>query len=305
MMLDIFNQQVYSISQTNDIFADDSSYKGKTILSYQDSLWNILQTNLYIGVPPKEKEETYFLIQQQAKPFENLSYQNSGFDWFFIISLLFLFLLAIIRLQFSKLFVISYDVLAKGKFNDSNYDNQRLSSERFSFLFFMCLWIGISFLFYILIFFCIKKGYFHLPQTDKNLILKFSFVFIAICFIVRFILLKLISLLFNIKSIVSEYQYVLSRMDFISVILSFPFVFIYVYYEISLFCGETYPLLTNILLIFILLISILLMFYKIIKGWGIFRKKFRLHEYFLYLCTIEILPFLVFLKLATSILQIS
>lgn len=299
----ISNQQVYPISQTNDIFVGDSMSEGEKKLSYQDSLWNTLQTNLYIGIPPEQNEETHFFVQQQAEPFKDLSYQVSGFDWFFIISLLFFSLLAIIRLQSTKLFATSYDAILKGKFADSNYDNS--SSKRWSFLLFICSWIGLSFIFYILMFFCVKNNYFHLLQTDKNFILKFSFVFIAVYFVVRFILLKLISVLFNMENIVSEYQYLLSRVDFILGILSFPLIFVYAYYGIFSFYGETYPLLISILFIFILLIFIVLIIHKTIKGWGIFRKKFRLHEYFLYLCTIEILPLLVFLKFAMSTLQVN
>jgi hypothetical protein len=304
MIPEISNQQAYPIPQTNDIFVDDSLCEGEDILSYKDSLWNALQTNLYIGFPPEEKEETHFFIQQQAKPFENLSYQNSGFDWFFIISLIFLSLLAIIRLRSVKIFATSYDALLKGKFMDNSYDNQNSSSKRLTFPLFTCSWIGISFLFYILMFFCMKSNYFDELQTDKNLILLFSFIFIAIWFAARFILLKLISVLFNMENVVSEYQYLLSRVDFILVILSFPFIFVYAYYGMFSFYGETYFLLTSIPLIFIFLIFIILIFHKMIKGWGIFRKKFRLHEYFLYLCTVEILPLLVFLKFAISTLRV-
>ena len=305
MTAEISNQQVSPFFQTNDIFVEDSLHQEKEIVSYRDSLWNALQTNLYIGSPPKEKEETHFLIQQQAKPFEDLSYQSSGFDWFFIISLLFLSLLAIIRLRSVKIFSTSYNGFLKGKFTDNSYDNQHSSSEGLSFLLFICSWIGFSFVLYIFLFFCIRNNYFHLLQVDKNFILEFSFIFVIVCFIVRFILLKLISVLFNMKNIVSEYQYLLGRMDFILVVLSFPFVFIYAYYGISSFYREEYPLLTSIPLILIFLIFIILISHKTIKGWGIFKKRFRLYEYFLYLCTIEILPFLVFLKFAISILRIS
>lgn len=305
MIPEISNQQVYPVPQTNDIFVEDSLCERKDILLYEDSLWNALQTNLYIGFPPEEKEETHFLVQQQAKPFENLLYQNSEFDWFFIISLLFLSLLAIIRLRSVKIFATSYDVLLKGKFMDNSYDNQNFSSKRLSLPLFICSWIGISFLLYILMFFCIKNNYFHVLQTDKNSILIFSFIFIAICFIARFILLKLTSILFNMENVVSEYRYFLSHVDFILVILLFPFIFIYAYYGVFSFYGETYPFLISIPLIFIFLIFIILIFHKMIKGWEIFRKKFRLHEYFLYLCTVEILPLLGFLKFAISTLQVN
>jgi hypothetical protein len=299
MIPENISSQVFS---TNDTLVWDTLQRQQSFLSYEDSLWNVLQTSLYINPPTLKQEETHFIMQQTTKPFEDLSYSRSGFDWFFVISLVFLSLLVIVRLRSPKIFSTSYDSLQKGKLTDGSYANQSSSSKQLAFLLPICSWIGISLILYIFMFFCVQNNYLDIPQFDKNFILKFSFVFTVIYFSIRFVLLKAMSVLFDIKNTVLEYQHLLGYVDFVLVILSFPFVFIYTYYGIPPSYSEEYPLLKNISLILIFLIFIVLNAYKVIKGWGVFRRDFRLHEYFLYLCTIEILPLLVFLKFSIDTL---
>ncbi|MDR0368235.1 MAG: DUF4271 domain-containing protein [Bacteroidales bacterium] len=292
--------QDFPIYPTNNTFVWDSLQHRQNSLSYEDSLWNVLQTSLYLNPPTTKQEETHFLVRQTAKPFEDLSYPSSGFDWFFVISLIFLSLLVIIRLRLPKIFSTSYDSLQKGKLTDSNYAGRSSSSKQLAFLLPLCYWIGISLILYVFMCFCVQNNYLDISQTDENFILKFSFIFIVIYFVMRFVLHKAMSILFNIKNTVSEYQHLLGYVDFVLVMLSFPFVFVYTYYGMPSSYGEEYPLLKNISLILIFLIFIVLNTYKMIKGWGIFRRNFRLYEYFLYLCTIEILPLLIFFKFSTD-----
>jgi hypothetical protein len=302
MIVPFSNLPDSSISQTKDMFVADSLEISQQFC--QDSLWEALQTSLFNAPPPSQTKETHFLLQEPAKPFEDKSYFSDGFDWFFIISLIFLVLLTFIRLNSNKILSPAFTTLAKGKFTESSYDSLHSPSKRLSFPLVICSWIGISFILYLFLFYCIRVGYLEIAETDKNLILKFSFIFIALCFFIRYIFFGLTSLLFDMKNMLSEYQYLLTRIDFLLVILTFPFVFIDAYYGITTFSqGElTWLVIAPVLIIFLILIVLII--YKIIRGWAIFRKRFHLYEYFLYLCTIEILPLLVFLKFAISTLQI-
>lgn len=303
MIADFFNQSDSLTVSAGDIFIPKSLPQGKDTLSLQDSLWNTLQTSLFGDRSLLDKqEEIHFLIQEQAKTFEDSPYLHSGFDWFFILALSFLLLLAFIRLRSSKTFSTSYEALTKGKFIENSYDSQNSFSKRLSLPLFICSWIGLSSILYIFSLFY-TNYYYRLFDLDKNSVLLFSVILIAIYFAIRYFLYQSVSLLFNIKNIISEYQYLQTRMEFVVVILSFPFVFIYAYYCSPSMLSEKNSLHVYILLIIIALIFIILFTHKIIQGWGIFKRKFRLHEYFLYLCTIEILPLFIFVKFAINTLQ--
>jgi len=278
----IVSDSLSGAEQTNQVF-------------YQDSIWEALQTSLFHNPSLEKGETSYFFTQQPAVPFENLTYFLSGFDWFFIISLVFLLLLASIRLRSFKVF----GVLLKGKLgNGYNSDNQ--ISQRLPFFFVLCTWIGLSFVVYCLAFFLSSDA--STTTIADNHILKWSFIVTAIFILLQFFLVKIVSVLFGIKNIEIEYRRLRFKLYFILAILVFPFVFLFVYYQFISSLGQVYSILTLLFLICIILICTVLSFHQLTQGWQIFRKKFRLHEYFLYLCTIEILPLLVFFKLAINLL---
>jgi hypothetical protein len=41
-------------------------------------------------------------------------------------------------------------------------------------------------------------------------------------------------------------------------------------------------------------------FIKSVRRWTIFKKEIRIYEYFLYLCSVEILPLIILLKFVTN-----
>ncbi len=265
-----------------EISVSDNILLLQDIEFYKDSSSNTLRINFY-SFPSLDSlygEEKSFLIQVPSKPFEDQSHLPYGFDWFFGISLLFFSLLALIRLNYFKAFTLSYRVLVSGKSNVNVYSNE-LSNTRFSFLpFILSTCIVFSLGLYIFPY--------QLSKDDSDMFLLISFIIIVAFLLFRFLLLKLVGLLFNIGNVISESEYFTGMLHFVSAVLCFPFIFISYYYPFSFF------------LISIIIIFIIVFLVRIIRSWMIFRKKLRIYEYFLYLCTIEILPLLVLLKFVAN-----
>ncbi len=72
----------------------------------------------------------------------------------------------------------------------------------------------------------------------------------------------------------------------ISSIIIFPFLLTFAYSEISVF------------LYFSAIIIVLFLIFKNIKGFEIWNKTFNYYKIFIYLCTVEILPYVIILKTA-------
>lgn len=225
-----------------------------------------------------------FLTTTLSKPFESRPHVLQQWDWFFIISLLFLSLLAIIRLRFYKSFSLSYRELIKGSSGSRAYNNDVLPT-RFPFsLLVVSTCIVFSLAFYVLFYQSFKQ--------ENILLFLWIFLMVMAFLILRFFLLKWVGLLFNIKNSISEWLELTVMLSFISAVLCFPFVFIAYYYSFL-------SLLVVSLIIFIVVFLI-----EFAGGWTIFKKSLRIYEYFLYLCTIEILPLLIFLKFITNRLTV-
>jgi len=225
------------------------------------------------------QENKSFLNSELSQPFEDRPNVLRELDWFFIISLIFLLLLALIKLNFRKPITLFYKELV-GSHKPHAYKND-LSQTRFAFLpLVICACIVFSLAFYV--------AFNQLSKQENIPILLWTFIMVMLFLLIRSFLLRIVGLLFKMKNIIFEWENLTTVLNFISAILCFPFVFIAYYYSSSI-------LLTLAFIIFS--IAFLLRF---VRGWTIFQKGLRWYEYFLYLCTIEILPILMLLKFVTN-----
>ena len=224
-----------------------------------------------------------FFNKIPAQIFENNPRLMCGFDWFFMISLLFLLLLAVIKLNFAKT-TKALKKTMRGNYKINIFGNESAHINFPLFPFILCICIVFSLAFY--------SFFYQSHENIDDIFFLKSFIVIMGFIIGRFVLVKFVGLLFKIKNIISEFEQITTIMIFLATILCFPFIFIAYYYDFPLF-------LTLALLIFALIFL-----YRIGQGWIIFRKRMKIYEYFLYFCTIEILPLLVFFKLVTNRLLI-
>jgi hypothetical protein len=228
-----------------------------------------------------EKTAESFLVQLPASPFEYRPRLSYGFDWGFIIFFTFLLLLAFIKGFFLRTPKISsYGMLLKKTYNKKKHNQEWAYPYFSSFPFVVCSWIIFSMILYTFIY----QSFGH----NDNIFLLWSFGFMLVFFIVRFILFKCVGILFKMKDIILEFGYLTKTINFFIAFLSFPVIFINYYYP-HLF-----------LMILMMLIFVVLSLYRMISGWEFLKQKFKVHEYFLYLCTIEILPVLILLKFMSN-----
>ncbi|MDR2410462.1 MAG: DUF4271 domain-containing protein [Bacteroidales bacterium] len=227
-----------------------------------------------------------FIIAHPASSFEHRPLPSLEFDWVFIISFIFLMLLGLIKVIFLRTpQMLSYRMLMRKTYKKTNYLKE-MSNSYFSTLpFMMCSWIVYSLILYTFI---------HpLFDYSNNMTLFLSFCFTLLLFVIRFFLFKIVELLFGIKNIISMFRHLTKTIDFFIAFLSFPFVIMNCYYS-HLF-----------LTISIIVIFSALFLYRIFMEWGFLKQSFQMYEYFLYLCTIEILPLLILLKFISNKLLVS
>ena len=225
-------------------------------------------------------EPNNFFTPTLSQPLEEHPHEVQQMDWFFIISLLFVLLLAIIKLNFYYPFTSSYKELVKENPSKHAYNNDILQTSFLSLLLVVCTCIVFSLVFYVI--------FNPLYEQENISIFLWTFIMIMCFFFIRFLLLKSVGLLFNIRNIISEWVNLTTMLDFLSSVLCLPFVFIAYYYSFSWF------------LILPLIIFIGVFLIRCTRGWNIFKRGLRIYEYFLYLCTIEILPLLLLLKFVSN-----
>ena len=225
------------------------------------------------------QESKSFVNSVVSPPFEDRPHLLSGFDWFFTVSLVLLFMLAIIKLNIVKTFkVLKRKIRGKQIVNTYSSDYSYGYFPLFPFI--VCICIVFTLALYML---------FYQSDANKDYMLFLRSFAIIVSFIVgRLMLLRFVGFLFKIKNLISEFEQITTLLFFTTAILCFPFIFIGFYYYFSL------------LGIITLLAFALIFLLRIVQGWTIFRKKMKIHEYFLYFCTIEILPLLVFFKFVTN-----
>jgi hypothetical protein len=226
----------------------------------------------------KREDEKNFLIQVPASSFEYRPRPAHEFDWFFIMLLIFLLLLACIKTKFLNTSRMFYKTLLQKKNNKNKYNQVPAYPYFLFFPFVLCSWIIFSLA--LNIFICRSI------DQNHNVILLWSLIFTLIFFIIRFFLFEFVVALFDMKNIIAEFKYKTKMINFYVACLSFPFLVLINYYSISL--------------LWVIVIFVLFSLYRIQTGWALLKEEFQVYEYFLYFCTIEILPLLVFLKFISN-----
>ena len=244
----------------------------------KDSLPNPWATNFYCDnfSSTLQGEEKSFLNTTFSQPFEDRPLAPHTSDWVIIISLILLFLLAFVKLIFRKPFV----ELMKGNSKSQAYNSDVSRTRLPSFFFVTCTCTIFSLAVYVF--------FYQLSENKDIMIFLRTFIMVAVFFIFRLFLVKFVGLLFNLKQSLSEWNYLIAMLNFVSSVACFPVIFIAYHYSFSFFWGLVLAVFAAVFL------------FGFVRGWTIFSKKIRVYEYFLYLCTIEILPLLIFFKFAVN-----
>ena len=216
--------------------------------------------------------------------FEGIERVAFSKDWITVILMLVLVLITIVKFVYSERFSKLFSLLYSEKYYSDYLKNKPLVFNKFHFFLFLVLIINVS----LLVFFSFKT---FIPSKISNdftffiqvLILVISYIFI------RYFLGYFLGVIFEIYE---NQKYVtflkVSNLSFIS-ILTFPLLVLINFSSVSL---HKFILIFSIIIILILLF---IRYYTILKNERInFNNLFYL---FLYLCALEIAPFIVIYKI--------
>ncbi|MDR1878266.1 MAG: DUF4271 domain-containing protein, partial [Bacteroidales bacterium] len=220
-----------------------------------------------------------FFVQELAETFVRQPHIQTGFDWFFAVFVLFLSLLAFIKMQSLRFSGLSHHVFANRIHTVAKYNINNQSATGLRYPFVLCIWITFSLLLYTFI------GC--LTNVETNVVLLRSFVLIAGFLGFRWMLVHIVGFLFKTRRLLTEFGHSLLVLHFVSAVFAFPFLCMNYYHPSFYLTG------------FVVILYAVFLIRMLIEGWQIVGKKFRLFEYFLYFCTVEILPILVLLKSVT------
>jgi len=252
--------------------------------SWSEKIENKLKKNIFFQTDKNEYQNQteslpqQFIISYKSTPYiKEEKFHTQSVDWFFM-SFLFLFaVLAIVKLQSLRIFSLSLRSIISAKFASAlSREGDFLKTRAFIFIIlFSCLGIGI-------ILYAFLGDYFQVSMEWLKII--YAILLFSFLFFIKFLVVYLTGILFNMKSLVLKYIQQVVLTDYYIAIFIFPLAFIYNYFpQIELFYVSAALL-------------VLILLYRIIKGFFIFNTKFYMYEIFLYFCTIEILPLLLIVK---------
>ena len=205
-------------------------------------------------------------------------------DWITVILMLVLALITIVRFVYSERFSKLFSLLYSEKYYSDYLKNKPLVFNKFHFLLFLVLIINVS----LLVFFSFKA---FIPSKISN---DFTFFIQVLILVILYIFIRyFIGYFLGIIFDIYEHQkYVtflkISNLSFISILI-FPLLVLINFSSVSL---HKFILIFSIIIILILLF---IRYYTILKNERInFNNLFYL---FLYLCALEIAPFIVIYKI--------
>ena len=198
--------------------------------------------------------------------------QEMPFAWFFVFTCLVLLCVSALKLLLGSKSFIRMDYFIKRKNSFTGFG-------------FVMFWILV----YICIFIVGTLLVCYSLQLKFSIALSFHlfvqiFVFTAFYFFAHSIVVYTSGFLFSFSSEVIQYEDINNYFRFLASILILPF----------LFAAYCYPTIYWLVPIVFILMGLYL--FKWTQAWRIFQKKMLWHEFFLYLCSVEILPLAVIVK---------
>ena len=277
--------QAESTASNSSTVGDSTTlpYLSAKELSFTDSLAEVLKNNFSNAIKSSDAAEdctSNFFISKQKEFYEETNRSDFPFDWFFVVLFLFLVPLAFIRLQNPSLFLSLQLVLGKKKQQEILPKTGSLSKNSGVFLLVICSWIGFSIAFIeILSFFD-----FSLPFEP----LFFAFLLIFSYFFSKYLLEKMAAGLFQLEDVASNRIRMAVYANFVWALVGFPLAIINHYTE------------NNYLFWIICLVFCANFLHKLVFSWIILSSKLKLFEILLYLCSIDVLPLLLFARYLMS-----
>lgn len=273
----------------------DSLVHDKGIIDIQDIYFS--GESRYLTVKQESgsrlSNQKYF-ISSPVKPMELIPkpYQAISKDWITMLFIASLLIFAWINFLYRKRLKQVLKAFFTGRFVNQLTRDGNILRERLSLPLTLIFFITISLFTYYIMFF---SGFGNLRETadSKNFIYIFGAFVIA--WFIKVAGVKFIGYLFKVVDFTNDYLLVNYIINFITGLLLLPFMIAAVYLE------------SKLIIVIISLFLVAIFFFWIFRGLfiGLSNPKISLFYYFLYLCTVEILPFIIVLKSILIVMQIT
>jgi len=237
-------------------------------------------------LPPHKqfKQTTSVFAPHSLVPKHNgpLPIEKQSTDWFTLIFVACLFILAWIQTSYAKRLGQIFKAVAQSHYVNQLEREGNLFKERIS--------LGLGFIFYtissIFVFLIVRK-FAGIPDGFHNL----TFTAIIMCGLMAYQLIKsslvyLSGIIFDTREAARQYQLNILIFNYVIGITLFPLAIVVFYWD-------------NILLMTTgIILVVLLLLYRLYRGilTGLTNKSYNLFYLFLYLCTLEILPLILLYK---------
>jgi hypothetical protein len=280
---DSLNVNTYFLDSNTILYGESVPFlKVMNKNSWSDNMKTQLKKNINFQVIQNQQLNDILpnhLIISYEKPSFTEIHKNhqKTFDWFFISFILLLVFLAIIKLQSQKIFSLSLKSMLNAKYASAlSREGDFFKTRAFVFIIvYTCFGLG-------LLAYAFAGSY--IPISFELLKIVFALISLTIILLIKVFFVYLTGILFNMKNLVAKYIQQIILMDYYIAVFLFPLAFVYHYFP-----WQEIIYISSIILIIVLL-------FRIIKGFLIFNAKFYFYENFLYFCTMEILPLLLVVK---------
>ena len=252
---------------------------------YDHSIYNYLSPQ---PVPKELTKTTSVFGNHQLVPTHSgaLPINKQSTDWVTILFVICLLIFAWIQTYSSKRFAQIFRAAAQTHFVNQLEREGNLFRERIT--------LGLGFIYYTItsiFIYHLFTTFLELPPEINNLVIT-AIIFGTLFFysMLKSALVYVIGVIFNTAESARSYQLNILIFNHITGILLFPFILMAFYWKSPIF-----------LIIGSVLVS-LLMLYRFYRGilTGMYNKNYNLFYLFLYLCTLEILPMLLLIKVISK-----
>lgn len=250
--------------------------------------------------PAHKVSESYFGLLRQH-PYFNFfgtprveivtTHRHSEQDGLFYLFIGMVLYYALVRLVFGKYLSNLFTVFFRVSLKQKQIREQLMQSPLPSLL------LNIFFVITGGIFLALLLRYYHyLPFVNIWHLMAYTILAIAVIYILKFIILKLMGWIFYVSEATDTYIFAIFLVNKILGILLIPFV------VLLAFSG---PVLAPVLIILTLMLIAMLFIYRYVISFAPVKKEIKVSQFhfFLYLCGFEIIPLLLIYKVLITYLE--
>lgn len=293
MVLFVYLLALFFIQPATALFQQSNTVTTHSVVSQQISPDKIYITDSVYGLKKKNKSQTWELIspEQVFRPNSN-SVTQADYEpvraktqqtWLFYVFLGMLFFIAFIRISYAKEFAELFYIFKPISIN------QQLFRDTLTGLKIASVWLNVNFVFVISIYAFLLSRYFHLYDGGIKFLL-FLIVTVAILLSVRYSLLKMAASLFPFKKEINFYHFNELQINRLTGLLVLPLAIAMAFSPLPVSAYAFY--------LSMALLAVMLLF-RYLRGFvigGEYFARYKFH-FLIYICTLEIAPIVILVKL--------